>query len=205
MLIRQIAVPKVVMVMLLRVDELNTLRGDLERYKDNVGKLSEIMYDWLLLAYADGKTDVEEQLGRSSQVSVERIENVINQVIGGKNVYERIAEDMIEDLQDLQMLYENERRRVYNAACYDTAKELQAQHKTWHCLMLPTSRDTHIYLDGVTKELDEEFYTYNGNSALYPKAFGEADEDINCLCYLTFSYDIAANAVNISSGKEAAI
>lgn len=173
--------------MLLRNDELNVLRGDLERYKGNLKQLKELMYDWLLLAYADGKTDVEEQLGKQADADIEKIDRSINQLIDGKNVFSRLAEWLDDDaFEDLYLLCQNERRRVYNTACYDTALELGAEYKTWHCSMLPNSRDTHIYLDGITKKMNEKFYTFNGDSTLYPKDFGIASEDINCLCYLTF-------------------
>ena len=174
--------------MLLRSDELNVLKGNLERYKGNLNEIVGMITDWLFLAYADGKTDVEGQLGKDTEVSVDHVMDVISADIGGKNVYERIADDVyLEDLEALGLLVENERQRVYNTAAYDTAKSLNAKQKTWHCMMLPTSRDTHIYLDGMTKGIDEEFYTFNGNAAQHPGGFNVPEEDINCLCTLTFS------------------
>ena len=54
-------------------------------------------------------------------------------------------------------------------------------------MMLDTSRDTHIYLDGVDAPIDGEFYTFKGNSAMFPGQFGVAEEDCNCLCWVTYS------------------
>lgn len=174
--------------MLLRLDELNGFKSDLERYKGNPQKIKDLMLDWLLLAYADGVSDVVNQLGREWSPTIERVEEVIEADVGGMTVDERVDQDIyLEDYEALIGLAENERQRVYNTAAYDTAKSLDAKQKTWHCMMLPTSRDTHIYLDGMTKGIDEPFYTYTGDSAQHPGGFGVAEQDINCLCTLTYS------------------
>lgn len=172
--------------MLLRIDELNSLKTDIERNLGNKSKLTDLMDDWLMLAYADGKTDVEDQLHGETNAAIERITDVVGAVVGGKTVFERIEDDL-DSIEDLYMLFENERQRVYNTAANDTAEDLGAKFKTWHCQMLPTSRDTHIYLNGMTKPMEEAFYTYNGNSAMYPGSFNEPSEDINCLCFLTYT------------------
>lgn len=82
---------------------------------------------------------------------------------------------------------ETEAHRIANQAAYETAKASGATEKTWHCMMLPTSRDTHIYLDGVTAPIDGEFYSFKGGSTQFPGQWGIAEEDVNCLCWLTFS------------------
>lgn len=173
--------------MLLRQDELNNLKGNLARYKGDLNKINELLYDWQLLAYSDGKTDAEQQLGKSVNTDLGHIESTINAKVGGKTAVQRTKEYFyLEDYEAIINAFENERKRIYNIASFNAAKELEAETKTWHCMMLPESRDTHIYLDGIEKPIDEYFSTYNGDSALYPRGFGEAEEDINCLCYLTF-------------------
>ena len=174
--------------MLLRVDELNALRGDLERYKGDKGKMRELLDDWLLLAYADGKTDVEDQLRGESKASVDRIRDVMYAKVGGKTVLERLEEDKeLDDIEDLYLLFANERNRVYNTAANDTAKTLEAKYKTWNTMKDPRVRDTHDYLEGMTKPMNEPFYTYTGDSAQHPGAFGVAEQDINCRCWLTYT------------------
>lgn len=174
--------------MLLRADELNVLKSDLERNRDDIDAVIEVALDWLLLAYADGKSDTEVQLNGHIEVGIDHVIGVISEEIGGKNVFERINEYVeLNEVEDLVMMLGNERQRVYNTASFETATELGAKTKTWHCMMLPTSRDTHIYLDGMTKGIDEEFYTFNGNAAQHPGGFNVPEEDINCRCYLTFN------------------
>jgi len=174
--------------MLLRQDELNVITGDLKQLNGDVNKAVEMLSDWLFLAYADGKTDVEEQLNGNVDTPVDHVMDVVSAVTAGKTAFERLVDYVyLEDIEALITLFSNERHRVYNTAGYDTAKSLNAEKKVWHCLKLPTSRDTHIYLDGMKKGIDDNFYTYNGDAAQHPGAFGIAEEDINCLCYLTYS------------------
>lgn len=172
--------------MLLRIDELNALKSDIERYRSDRHKLTDLMEDWLSLAYADGKADVEDQLRGETEISIERVMDVLFAEVGGKTAFDRIEDDL-DSIEELYLLFGNERQRVYNTAANDTAENLGAKFKTWHCQMLPTSRDTHIYLDGMQKPMEEPFYTYNGDSAMYPRSFGVAEEDINCVCYLTYN------------------
>ena len=173
--------------MLLRIDELNALRSDLERYREDKAKLLDLMNDWQLLAYADGKTDVEDQLRGEAATSIERIRAVCAASVGGKTIDERILDEEMDDLEDLIMLFENERQRVYNTAGHDTATELGAKFKTWHTMEDERVRDTHFYLEGTTKPMDEPFYTYNGNAAMYPRSFEDASENVNCRCWVSYN------------------
>lgn len=172
--------------MLLRLDELNSLQSDIERYLGDKSKITDLMLDWLALAYADGKTDVEDQLRGETDIPVGRIQEVIYAKVGGKNAFERLEDDL-DSIEDLLLLFENERQRVYNTAGNDTATELKAKFKTWHTMLDDRVRDTHDYLEGMVKPMNEPFYTYNGNSAMYPRSFGEPSEDIGCRCYCTYT------------------
>lgn len=174
------------MLMLLRNDELNALRSDIERYKGDKGKLSDLLSDWLTLAYADGKADVEDQLRGETKTSIERVMDVMFADVGGKTAFDRIVDDL-DSVEDLYMLFGNERQRVYNTAAHDTATDLQAKFKTWRTMEDERVRDTHFYLEGVTKPMNEPFYTYTGDSAMYPQGFGEAENNINCRCWVTYS------------------
>ena len=174
--------------MLTRNDELNVLRTDISALKGSPAEIKDRILDFLILAYADGMHDVEQQLDSTATFDVNRMEEVIYQPIDGMTFDERVDQWIyLEDYEAITRLAENERERVYNTSAYDTATNLKARFKTWHCQMLPTSRDTHIYLNGMVKPMNEPFYTYNGNSAMHPGGFGVATEDINCRCYCTYS------------------
>ena len=47
--------------------------------------------------------------------------------------------------------------------------------------------DSHFWLEGVSAPIDGEFYNWKGERTMYPGEWGIAEEDVNCLCWLTFS------------------
>ena len=90
------------------------------------------------------------------------------------------------DVYDIARIAATEAHRDANAAAYDAAKAAGAKRKTWHCMMLPTSRDEHIWLDGVSAPIDGYFYSSIGERTQYPGQWGVPEQDINCLCWLTY-------------------
>lgn len=89
---------------------------------------------------------------------------------------------------DIIRVARTEAHRIVNEAAYLAAKKAGANFKTWECMMLPESRDSHIDLNGMTVGIDDYFVTIYGNSGLYPGDFDDAYEDVNCLCMLSFSF-----------------
>lgn len=67
----------------------------------------------------------------------------------------------------------------------------------WICTMMH-SRDWHISMNGQVVPIGEEFISPLGNATLYPGGFGIAEEDVNCLCFLSSadskSYKLNENA-----------
>lgn len=56
--------------------------------------------------------------------------------------------------------------------------------KVWCSTLDGKTRESHQLLDGVVKELDEEFVTIDGKRAMYPQGFNDPSEDYNCRCVL---------------------
>lgn len=56
--------------------------------------------------------------------------------------------------------------------------------KVWCSTLDGKTRESHQLLDGVIKELDEEFVTIDGKRAMYPQGFNDPSEDCNCRCTL---------------------
>ncbi len=56
--------------------------------------------------------------------------------------------------------------------------------KVWCSTLDGKTRESHQLLDGVVKELDEEFVTIDGKRAMYPQGFNDPSEDCNCRCVL---------------------
>lgn len=151
--------------------------------------------DWvesvLILGYRDGMDSTAEMLDMvidTTDLPLDKLDKALNLVIDGKTYRDRIH-DYWESGTDaeIERVVSTEYHRMFNTAAYSEAQDLGATRKTWNCMGLPTSRDTHKYLDGMTIPMSDAFYTYNGHSAMYPHAFEEPSEDINCLCWLTYS------------------
>lgn len=54
--------------------------------------------------------------------------------------------------------------------------------KQWDSTVDGRTRSTHVGLDGQTRELEQPFKSTSGATAMYPRGFGVAAEDINCRC-----------------------
>lgn len=178
-------------------DEINALENRAEEAqkqaisegkRDVVDKYIDEIEDLLEMDYMYGVQDANGQLGISLSPDFEQVRQALDKTYDGIGYKDRIREYFSSGTPyDIARVISTNAHRIYNEAVYNTAVKGGATSKTWHCMMLPTSRDTHIYLDGVTVPIDAEFYNYKGESTYYPGQWGIAEEDINCLCTLTFS------------------
>lgn len=187
------------MASILPFDELNSLADKLrkrfgslplptEDNKEIKEDVLDMLLDFFLLSYAAGNIVTNDNLGADWQPTFNDADKTVNKVVAGKTWTERV-EDYFSSggtVDDLIRIAETEMHRDANEAALETAIRAGAKTKTWHCTMLPTSRDSHIYLDGVTAPIDGEFYSINGGSTQFPGEWGIAEEDVNCLCWLTF-------------------
>lgn len=180
-------------------DELNKFKTALPRFFDESGtrikskedydSLLDMLEDLLLLAYANGVQTANLSLSSNIEPTLDEVLDVVDKEIAGKTWRDRVR-DYYENggtIADIERIAETETHRDSNAGAYETARAAGATRKVWHCMMLPTSRDTHIYLDGVTAPIDGEFYSFKGGSTKYPGQWGIAEEDVNCLCWLTYN------------------
>lgn len=184
---------------ILPFDELNRVDSEIrERFGDETLEkrdkreeedIIDELLDLFLLAYAMGNSVTNDNLASSYEPSVDDVMRVVDEKVAGKTWRERVEDYFANGGTgaDLARIATTEAHRIANQAAYKTAKAAGATEKTWHCMMLPTSRDTHIYLDGVTAPIDGEFYSFKGGSTMYPGQWGIAEEDVNCLCWLSFS------------------
>jgi hypothetical protein len=180
---------------ILPFDELNRFKVDLqEMFPDGklvAEKKSDIideLLDLFLLAFAQGAKATNDALSFGWEPSTEEVMKTVDKKIVGKTWRERVEEYFANggNVADIERIAETEVHRDTNAAAYESAKRAGATTKVWHCMMLPTSRDTHIYLNGVSAPIDGEFYSFKGGSTQFPGEWGIAEEDVNCLCWLMF-------------------
>lgn len=183
---------------LLNWDELNLLREsavDLVRNyrakKDRkaVGDWCDYMEFVLCLIYAYGWHDAEQIVG-IVPFKDGSDDKCVNLEIDGETYRDRILKQLEEDsLDGVFRIIDTEAHRDYNTGVYDAGKKsgIKGLRKRWETMMDNKVRDPHSYLQGVTVGIDDEFYTYTGDSALYPGGFGVPELDIGCRCWITLS------------------
>lgn len=181
---------------LMPFDELNKVKAALPQFfedgrirsREDLDSLLDMLEDLFLLAYANGTAMTNLSLDSNYEPTLNEVLDTVNKEIDGKTWRDRVR-DYFESggtVADIVRIAETETHRDANAGAFETAKAAGAKEKVWHCMMIPTSRDTHIYLDGVTAPIDGEFYSFKGGSTKYPGQWGIAEEDVNCLCWLTY-------------------
>lgn len=179
-------------------DELNAFKEQLQMHFDEEGHIRseedeediiDELLDLFLLAYANGNEYINQQFGTAYFPEVDKVMLTIDRKIAGKTWRDRVHEYFQNGgtIGDIIRIAETETHRDSNEAAYESAKNAGATQKVWHCSMLPTSRDSHVYLDGVSAPIDGEFYSFRGGSTKFPGQWGIAEEDVNCLCWLTYS------------------
>ena len=182
----------------LPLDELNALKkrlathfdgqtGRIKSRKDCEDILDELL-DLYLLALAEAVDGVNRQFSTSIQPTPQEVQETVYRHIQGATWADRVLAWYMSGgtVDDIIRIAETEAHRISNEAAYNTAVKAGAKEKTWICMMLPTSRDTHIWLNKTTVPIDGYFYSYMGGQTLYPGQWGIPEEDINCQCELEF-------------------
>lgn len=178
---------------LTKLDELNVLI--LESYYAAQNKEKEViddLFDWLVEAYLLGVDDASEMMDQLIPVEMTRLEQAVWHPIEGRDFSQRAAEHIRNgDVTALQTLAQAEYHRVYNTAAADGIDQYVQETgfnvlKTWHTVGDDRVRDTHVDLEGVAIPRGEEFHTIDGDHALYPGGFENAENNVNCRCWLTY-------------------
>ena len=187
------------MASILPFDELNRFDTEIrERFGDETLEkrdkreeedIIDELLDLFLLAYAMGNSVTNDNLSSNYEPSVDDVMKVVDAKVAGKTWRER-AEDYFANGgtgEDIARIADTETHRIANTAALDTAKRAGARNKTWITMLDDRVRDTHDYLEGQTVNIDEDFYTYDGDHASAPGLFELASNNVNCRCELLFS------------------
>ena len=181
------------MSQLLDWDELNLLRSsavDLIRdYRKSHDKKAvkhwcDYMEFVLCLVYAYGWKDAEEIVG-IVPFKDGLDDKAVNLDIDGETYRDRIQTQLDDDsLDGVLRIIETEAHRDYNTGVYDAAKGSgkSGLKKQWLTMNDEKVRDTHSYLEGMTVGIDDKFYTFDGDSAMYPGGFSLPENNCNCRC-----------------------
>ena len=190
---------------LMPIDELNKLHSYLislstSEKKVDVEEIEDSVLDLLIMSYAFGCDSVNEDLDTSVEVDVNDMNRVIFTKIKEKTFEDRIRQYASKkaendentkvriDVESIMRVAETECHRVYCESQMISAKKTNLDlKKTWITMLDEKVRDTHEFLENVTIGIDEKFYTFDGDSALNPGGFGNAENNINCRCETVFS------------------
>jgi len=144
--------------------------------------------EYLIFAYGMGVQEAGEMLGIDTETDTERMMESITKVTKGKTYQQRLDEYYITgNIEAIIKVADTEAHRVINDGIEDTGKAVGAKYKTWVTMMDDRVRDTHWHLENLTIPFDERFYSIDGDSALKPGGFENADNNINCRCILKLS------------------
>ena len=185
---------------ILPFDELNNLTEQIrERFgneplptknnKEIKEDVLDMLLDFFLLAYAMGNTVTNDNLGANWIPSAEEALKTVNKVVAEKTWTQRV-EDYFSNGgtgEDLIRIAETEMHRDANESALLTARHAGAKNKTWLTMADEKVRDSHQYLEMMTVDIDEDFYTYDGDHASAPGMFELAQNNVNCRCELLFS------------------
>ena len=186
------------MASILPMDELNRIDEEIrqrfgdaqltDRREEEEDIIDELL-DLFLLAYAMGNEVTNENLSSNYQPSVDQVMSVVDAKVAGETWRERVEGYFANGGtgEDIARIADTEMHRIANTAALDTAKKAGATSKTWVTMLDDRVRETHDYLEGMTVDIDEDFYTYDGDHASAPGLFELAENNVNCRCELMFS------------------
>ena len=183
---------------ILPIDEINALEDRLRVHFEDNGKgriksrqdcediLDELL-DLYLLAYANGATATNTELGTDAMPPVEAVYAAVNAEIAGETWRDRVLGyyDSGGTLYDITRIAETDATRIYNEGALDAvlASGNTAGLKKKYVTMDDSRvRDTHSYLHGMEVPFDQEFWTFDGDHAPAPGMFTMPQNNINCRC-----------------------
>lgn len=151
-------------------------------------ELQDDIEDLLIMSYALGWGIFGEEQGIDTPMSPKGVSKALETKTNGKT-YKDYLLPHLEDknLEGVYKVVDTEAHRMYTTAQNDNAKVNNFGTKTWRTMEDLKVRESHRFLDKVTVGIDEKFYTQDGDSALYPGGFAEADKNCGCRCILTYS------------------
>ena len=175
-------------------DELNSMvQGMMENM--SLTEFLDSAEDILIAAYKRGREDVLAMLDYSFayDLDISKLSSGLNAIQGGMSYVNRIILGFQNySLKEMQRLMSAEYHRMYNLGAYDVVEEIQrtdnvAILKEWKTVGDEKVRDTHRFLEGYQVPLDEFFYTFDGDKALYPGGFEKPENNCSCRCIILYS------------------
>ena len=165
---------------------------ELDDVQDQVAQIIDDLLSMLILAYNAGMDATAQNLDVDLSVDLDALEDALYTSIDGKTFEQRVQEYVLaQDMAGLSVVAASEYHRLYNAGAYDGAKQFARTQglgitKRWVTVRDDRVRETHRYLEGMSVDVDEEFYTSDGDHAPYPGAFRKAKNNVGCRCIVIY-------------------
>lgn len=202
---------------LTKIDEINQLfYKPSETYADT-DALNQAVHDYLVDMFLEGYAVIGYTLDDiEREADYELIETLLLMQIDGKTLFDRIDEyydiskkEQTEEKSEeksvegatetadvpkiapenaIQRVLETEGHRIYVEGGYARAGDCGAKFKVWHTMEDDKVRDTHSYIENDEIPIDAEFFTYDGDKALMPGGFELPENNVNCRCWLSYSF-----------------
>lgn len=172
-------------------DELNTVleRLPLQLALSKKEEIEDDIEELLILSYVYGGDKAGSDLNITPKTDVSKLEAALYKDIDGKTFKDRLDEYIpLGNYEDIKRVVETETHRLYTTGEYDTAMDMPQVMKKWVTMKDERVRMTHDYLEGMEVDLNEPFFTFDGDSAMFPGDFTLAENNVNCRCELEFSY-----------------
>lgn len=165
---------------------------ELEDVQDQSAQIVDDLLSMLILAYTAGVEATAQHLAADLSVELDALEDALYMPIDGKTFEQRVQEYVFaRDMNGLSVVAASEYHRMYNAGAYDAAMQYVRTHglgvtKRWVTVGDDRVRETHRYLEAMSVDVDEEFYTSDGDHAPYPGAFRKAKNNVGCRCIVIY-------------------
>ena len=165
---------------------------ELDDVRDQVAQIIDDLLSMLILAYNAGMDATAQNLDADLSVDLDALEDALYTSIDGKTFEQRVQEYVLaQDMAGLSVVAASEYHRLYNAGAYDGAQQFVLTQglgitKRWVTVRDDRVRETHRYLEGMSVDVDEEFYTSDGDHAPYPGAFRKAKNNVGCRCIVIY-------------------
>ena len=177
---------------IMKWDELNLLREEAVKvFAENPKKperkrFEDYMEVVLCLVYDYGWKDAETIVG-IVPFKDGLDDKTVNLEIANMTFRDRVEEQFNNgSVEGLLRIIETEAHRDYNTGVQNAAEKsgVKGIRKRWKTMLDPKVRETHSYLEGMTVDLNDRFYTFDGDSALVPGGFTLPDNNVNCRCVI---------------------
>ena len=173
-------------------------------------KIGDAVLDLLIMAYVFGCDRVVEGLSEEqtvllsqtdfepegTNISQQELYEVIYKPIAGETFEQRIRRRIDEetlDVDTLNRIMETDYHRVEETGADYTARTVSTKlgmnaYKKWQTMEDDRVRDTHWYIQDIEVPLSERFFTFDGDSAMYPGDFTKAENNVACRCWLSYTF-----------------